>query len=66
MKLLCTLMSLQLLAVFLTAHLKQYQTMDGDVLASFLMLMWRSSQRQRIRNDCLYLVFRLPKVVVHK
>ena len=30
----------------LTAHLKQYQTMDGVALALFLILMWRSPQRQ--------------------
>ena len=46
MKLLCILMSLQLLAVFLTAHFKQYQTMDGDAIALFLMLMWRPPQQQ--------------------
>ena len=28
-------------------HLKQYQSMDGDTLTLFLMLMWRSAQRHK-------------------
>ena len=57
------LWSLQLLAVFLTAHFEQYQTMDGDAVALFLMLMWRppcTATGEYLRNDCL--VIRLPKL----